>query len=120
MLGSSYRDPTQYSYSEGDNPDSLAGLTKRVEALEQGGGGGGTTNYNNLTNKPKINGVEIKGNLTTDDLDISYNDVDDKPKINHVELDGDKDSKEDLGIVGGEVDDITQQDLENMWTNPLP
>lgn len=120
MLGSSYRDPTQYGYSEGNNPDSLAGLTKRVEALEAGGGGGGTTDYNKLKNLPTINGNQVKGALTTDDLDISYNDVDDKPKINHVELTGDKDSKEDLGIVGGEVDDITQQDLENMWTNPLP
>lgn len=120
MLGSSYRDPTQYGYSEGNNPDSLAGLTKRVEALEAGGGGGGTTDYNALKNKPAVNGVTLTKNTQFADLDPSYNDLDDKPKINHVELDGDKDSKEDLGIVGGEVDDITQQDLENMWTNPLP
>ena len=38
----------------------------------QGGGGtGGTTNYNDLTNKPQINGVELSGNKTSDDLGIS-------------------------------------------------
>jgi hypothetical protein len=31
---------------------------------------GGTTNYNDLFGKPKINGVELKGNLTTQDLKI--------------------------------------------------
>lgn len=28
-----------------------------------GGGGGGTTDYENLTSKPSINGVELSGNL---------------------------------------------------------
>lgn len=36
-----------------------------------GGGGGGTTNYNDLANKPTINGVELSGNKTSDDLGIS-------------------------------------------------
>lgn len=36
-----------------------------------GGGSGGTTNYNDLKNKPKINGVELSGNKTSDDLGIS-------------------------------------------------
>lgn len=35
-----------------------------------GGGGGGTTNYNSLTNKPKINNVELSGNKTTHDLGL--------------------------------------------------
>lgn len=34
------------------------------------GGSGGTTNYDYLINKPKINGLELQGNLTTDDLGI--------------------------------------------------
>lgn len=33
-------------------------------------GSGGTTNYNRLRNKPKINGHELIGELTTEDLDI--------------------------------------------------
>lgn len=36
-----------------------------------GGGGGGTTDYNQLTNKPSVNGVELSGNKTSDDLDVS-------------------------------------------------
>ena len=32
--------------------------------------GGGTSNYNTLANKPKINGVELSGNKTTEDLNI--------------------------------------------------
>ena len=35
-----------------------------------GGGGGGTTNYNDLTNKPAINGTEIKGTLTGEDIGL--------------------------------------------------
>ena len=35
-----------------------------------GGGGGGTTNYNVLTNKPKINGVELRGDKTSAELQI--------------------------------------------------
>lgn len=34
------------------------------------GGGGGTSNYDNLSNKPKINGVTLSGNKTTSDLHI--------------------------------------------------
>ena len=36
-----------------------------------GGGAGGTTNYNDLTNKPTLNGVEISGNKTSADYKIS-------------------------------------------------
>lgn len=33
-----------------------------------GGGGGGTTNYNQLSNKPQINGHTLSGNKTASDL----------------------------------------------------
>lgn len=36
-----------------------------------GGGGGGTTNYNELSNKPQINGVELSGNKTSEELHIT-------------------------------------------------
>lgn len=43
----------------------------RIATLEAGGGGGGgTTNYTDLSNKPKINGVELNGNRTSADLKI--------------------------------------------------
>lgn len=42
-----------------------------VRALKNSGGGsGGTTNYNDLTNKPSINGVPLEGNKTSADLNI--------------------------------------------------
>lgn len=34
------------------------------------GPSGGTTDYNDLTNKPSINGVELKGNITSEQLGI--------------------------------------------------
>lgn len=40
-----------------------------------GGGGGGTTNYNELENKPSINGVVLSGNKTSEDLQIGGGDV---------------------------------------------
>ena len=41
------------------------------EAIEHGGGG--TTDYNQLTNKPSVNGVVLTGNKTTSDLGIEEN-----------------------------------------------
>jgi len=34
------------------------------------GGGGGTSDYNDLSNKPQINGVALSGNVTSDQLGI--------------------------------------------------
>jgi hypothetical protein len=41
-----------------------------VKKHSGGGGGGGTSNYNNLSNKPQINGVELTGNKTSEQLNI--------------------------------------------------
>lgn len=38
---------------------------------QTGGGGGGTTNYNNLTNKPRINGVLLSGDKSAADLGLA-------------------------------------------------
>ena len=53
-------------------PGSWTGSTNwQVYKLSEGGsGGGGTSNYNDLTNKPSINGVTLSGNKTTSDLGI--------------------------------------------------
>ena len=120
-----YRDPANYSYTTGDNADSIASLTKRVEELEAGGGSGGTTDYNKLKNKPWINGTELIGNVTVEgtknyndlenkpklnnqtlqgnitiDATKNYEELENKPQINSVELEGDKTSS-DLHISGG-------------------
>ena len=42
-----------------------------IDFKENGGGGGGTTNYNQLENKPQINGVTLSGNVTSDQLGIT-------------------------------------------------
>ena len=53
-------------------PGSWTGSTNwQVYKLSEGGsGGGGTSNYNDLTNKPSINGVTLSGNKTTSALGI--------------------------------------------------
>lgn len=60
----------------------------RIEALLMMGYGGGTgtgvTDYNLLSNKPKINGVELVGDKSWGDL-------------------------------GLELDEITSEDLSDMW-----
>ena len=49
----------------------------RVEALlielNTGGGGGGTSDYNQLSNKPTLNGRLLSGNLTSEDVDVESN-----------------------------------------------
>lgn len=42
----------------------------RDTGVAASGGGGGTTDYTTLTNKPSINGVELSGNKTADDLNL--------------------------------------------------
>lgn len=43
-------------------------LAKQLGGSSGGGGEGGTTNYNQLTNKPSINGVTLSGNKSLSDL----------------------------------------------------
>ena len=70
-----------YSYMAGESsylPDPITREEKYLYYLcvnGQGGGGtgggsGGTTDYNDLTNKPSINGVTLEGNKTSADLNI--------------------------------------------------
>ena len=65
--------------------------------LLNGGGSGGTSDYNDLENKPTINGVTLSGDLSTVDLSVSYNDLTDLPTINGITLSGSKTSS-DLGL----------------------
>lgn len=48
-------------------------LYQMVDELEEGGGGGGggTTNYNDLSNKPAIEGQQLVGNKTASDLGLA-------------------------------------------------
>ncbi len=65
----------------------------RVEALllELDTGGGGTTDYNQLINKPTLNGAELRGDLSSKDVgvegdyDTTYN-----PEDEHIVISQDQ------------------------------
>ena len=42
-----------------------------VELTMPGGGGTGTNDYNQLINKPTINGKTVVGNVTSNDIDVA-------------------------------------------------
>lgn len=42
-----------------------------AKAIAGGGGGGGSTDYTDLSNKPKINNVELSGNKSSSDLGLA-------------------------------------------------
>ena len=69
---------------------NLTSITNLIGSLSSGGSGG-TSNYNDLSNKPSINGVTLSGNKTTSDLGLfsgSYNELENVPKINGVSVSG--------------------------------
>ena len=75
------------------------------------GGGSGTSNYNDLSNKPKINNVTLTGNKTNQQLGIptgTYNELTGKPSINDVELTGNR-TTADLGLFSGDYNDLTNK-----------
>ena len=50
-------------------PDPITREETYLKAIaENGGGGGGTSNYNALSNKPQVNGVELRGDKSTENL----------------------------------------------------
>lgn len=55
----------------GDTYYRLKGDNSWVKITTGGGGSGGTTDYNQLTNLPQINGVTLTGNKTSDDIDVA-------------------------------------------------
>lgn len=52
------------------------GENKITDIVKMETGTGGTGDYNELTNKPQINGVTLTGNLTTEDLKINVGTID--------------------------------------------
>ena len=70
-------------------------------------GTGGTSNYNDLTNKPQINGVTLTGNLTTEDLNIDTGSIDAYTK---QETDNLIDSK--IAAAGTTKADVTYVDTQ--------
>lgn len=52
------------------NPDALAQIWAAIDELKLSGGGGGTSDYERLSNQPKINGVTLVGNKTAEELEL--------------------------------------------------
>ena len=87
-----------------------------VDALVAGGSG--TSDYSDLTNKPKINNVELSGNKSLNDLGITnfsgdYNDLSNKPDIPTKTSDLTNDS----GFIDSSYHDNTKQDTLVSGTN---
>lgn len=79
---------------------------------------GGTSDYSDLTNKPKINNVELSGNKSLSDLGITnfsgdYNDLSNKPTIPTKTSDLTNDS----GFIDSSYHDNTKQDTLVSGTN---
>lgn len=76
---------TQHQDISGKQDKLTAGTNiSIVDNVISATGSGGTFNYTDLTNKPKINNVELSGNKTTSDLGLfsgNYNDLSNKPTI---------------------------------------
>ena len=49
---------------------NVNGITYDIGSSGSEGGGGGTTNYNDLDNKPQINGVTLTRDKTFDELGL--------------------------------------------------
>ncbi len=65
----------QLRVSKQDKLTAGDGILIKGNVISAGGSGGGTTNYEKLSNKPSINGVELVGNKTTSDLGIEIPDL---------------------------------------------
>ena len=89
-----------------------------------GGGGGGTTNYNQLSNKPKINSTTLSGNKSLDDLGIqakidaehklSADNVDDTSTTNKFVTASDKttwNAKQDELVSGNNIKTINNESI---------
>lgn len=73
--GMSVKDSKLYVYGESGSinvmgTNSAENPFKIVAEGGGSGGSGGTTDYNDLSNKPKINGVTLSGNKSLEDLGI--------------------------------------------------
>lgn len=51
--------------------DKVGAVVYKMATFTKGGGSGGTSDYTDLTNKPKINNVELSGNKSLSDLGIT-------------------------------------------------
>lgn len=73
LLGNPVDNATKAYQNAPALPDKVLmpdGTYSKLSDLLGGGGSGGTTNYNDLTNKPSINGTPLVGNQTAEQLGL--------------------------------------------------
>lgn len=70
-----YLNTTEGAIYHCDTGGDASTATWEYDFTLTGGGSGGVTNYNDLTNKPQINGVTLNGNQSTSDLGINSGNV---------------------------------------------
>ena len=87
---------------EAGNNITIDDTENGIRINSTGGGSGGTSNYNDLSNKPKINNVELNGNKSLNDLGI-------QPKGNYLISETDP-------TVPSYVKNITQANITS-WNN---
>ena len=75
--------------------------------FQLGGGGGGTTDYEDLSNKPSINGHTLEGDSDTADLQLDYEDLLNKPVIPDMSGYYDKDETDALLADKFDKDNVT-------------
>ena len=75
--------------------------------FQLGGGGGGTTDYEDLSNKPSINGHTLEGDSSTSDLQLDYDDLLNKPVIPDMSGYYDKTETDALLADKFDKDDVT-------------
>ena len=104
----------RYEYNSSNTIDTNLGKWREYKS-----GGSGTTNYNDLLNKPSINGVELSGNKTLNDLGITnYDDT----QVNNdiADLNTNKQDKTDNALdttdktVVGAINEINDSLLDNV------
>lgn len=76
--------------------------TGNTLTINSTGGSGGTSDYTELTNKPKINNVELSGNKTTSDLGIVI------PDMNNYY------TKLEIDSITGDLDDLDTTVKDNL------
>lgn len=81
--------------------------------FQLGGGGGGTTDYDDLSNKPSINGHTLEGDSSTADLQLDYDDLLNKPVIPDMSGYYDKDETDALLADKFDKDNVTYATYEN-------
>ena len=81
--------------------------------FQLGGGGGGTTDYDDLSNKPSINGHTLEGDSDTSDLQLDYDDLLNKPVIPDMSGYYDKDETDALLDTKFDKDNVTYATYEN-------